>query len=230
LALGLLVGLITWSTIQAVHPIFRVDKKYDVPNIGMPPELYAAYRRQQDFVDRKHAMLYLGGLGLLIAAALGIREGALRRSLLPPVIAPPFGAVGGAVGGFLSCLVYEYVHAKVGQADLAYAIGAQVAVAIPLGLGIALGLGLSTRTLAGAAKATLAGVAAGILAGVIIPVALSVLLPTAESDNLLPDEGTSRLLWLAILAGTMGLVIPIAGRQRAKASPDKNSSGDHKKP
>jgi hypothetical protein len=217
LALGLLVGLIAWSTIQAVHPIFRVDKKYDVPSIGMPPELYAAFRRQQDFVDRKHAMLYLGGLGLLVAAALGIREGALRRSLLPPVVAPPFGAIGGAVGGFLGCLVYEYVHANIGQAQLTHTLGAQVALAAPLGLGIGLGLGLATRTLAGASKAALAGLAAGILAGVIFPVAMSILIPTAESDDLMPEEGTSRLLWLAILAGTMGLVIPIAGRQRRKS-------------
>jgi hypothetical protein len=218
LVLSLLVGLVVWSTVQAAHPVFRVPKEYDVPSIGMPPELFARFRRQQDFVDRQHAMLYLGGLGLLVAAVLGLREGALRRSLLPPLVAPPLGAVGGALGGFLGCLVYEYVHANIGQADLAHTLGAQVAVAAPLGLGIGLGLGLSTRSLAGAAKVTLAGLAAGILAGVIFPVALSILHPTAESDDLLPDDATSRLLWLAILAGALGLVIPIAGRQRATKS------------
>lgn len=214
LCLALLAGAIVWGVIQLAHPVFHVDKKYDVPSIGMPPEMFAAHRRQQDFVDRWHAALYLGGLGLLIAALLGIGEGIARRSWLPPLIAPYLGLVGGAAGGFLGCLVYEYVRKNIGQADLAYTIRAQLLVGVPLGLGVGLGLGLTTRSWSGALKATLAGLAAGGLAGILFPVAVSMLLPAASTDALLPDLASSRLLWLGILSGALGLVIPISGRQR----------------
>jgi len=202
-----------WGVIQGVHPVFRVPKKFDVPSIGMPPALFAAHRREQDRVDRWHAMLYVGGLGLLVAAFLGIGEGARRASWLPPLIAPPLAALGGAVGGALGCLVYQYVRENVGQAGLTHTFLAQLLVATPLGLGIGLGLGLATRTASGSIKAAVAGVVAGIVAGAAFPVTISILLPAASSDALLPEEGSSRLLWLAILAGMMGLVIPIAGQK-----------------
>src|SRR5437764_5891736 len=80
LLLGLAAAAIIWGTIQAVHPVFQVPKKFDVPSIGMPTELFLAHRREQDRVERWHAAIYLGGLGLLIAAGIGAREAAARRS------------------------------------------------------------------------------------------------------------------------------------------------------
>jgi hypothetical protein len=214
LCLALLAGAIVWAVIQAVHPVFHVPKKFDVPSIGMPPELFAAHRREQDRVDRRNASLYLGGLGLLIGATLGLREAARRRSWLP-IFAAPLGALGGAAGGPLGCLVYEYVRTNIGQADLAHTIGAQLLVSVPLGLGVGLGLGLAARSIGRAATAALAGVAAGVLAAVVFPVAISILLPAASTDALLPEESSSRLLWLSVMSGLIGLIVPIAGRQRS---------------
>ena len=199
---------------QGVHPVFRVPKKFDVPSIGLPPELFAAHRREQDRVDRRHAMLYVGALGLLVGAALGTAEAIRRRSWLPPLFAAPLGAVGGVVGGPLGCLVYEYVRTNVGQAELKHTIAAQLLVAVPLGLGIGLGLGLSTRTIQGAIKGALAGIAAGGLAAAIFPIAISIVLPAANTESLLPEDGSSRLLWFAVLSEMIGLVLPIAARQR----------------
>jgi hypothetical protein len=212
LLLALVAGAISWGIIQGVHPLFRVDKKFDVPSIGMPPELFAAHRRQQDFVDRWHAASYVGALGLLVAGALGLCAGLRRRSWLPLLIAPPLGTVGGAIGGPLGCLVYEYVRAQVGQAELTHTIAAQLLVAVPLGLSVGLGLGLATRSASGATRAALAGVIAGVLAAAVYPVAISILLPAASTDALMPEEGSSRLLWLGILSGMLGLVIPIGTR------------------
>ena len=217
LALGLIAAVLVWACLQRMHPVFRVPKEYDVPSIGMPPERFAAFRRQRDFVDRKHAMLYLGALGLLVAAALAIREVTKTGSWLALLLAPPLGAAGGAAGGVFGCLVYEYVRAHVGQAELLHNVIAQLVVAVPLGLGIGLGLGLGTRTLGGTGKAALAGVMAGLLASALFPVTISVFFPAAGSDSLLPEESTSRLLWLAMLGGTIGLVIPTAERKRTVA-------------
>ena len=117
-----IAGSAVWCLIQVAHPVFRVAEKYHVPSIGMPQELFAEHDRQQDLVDRKHAMLYLGVLGLLVAAVLGIREGGCAAPGPPLLVALPLGAVGGAAGGMLGCLMYEYVHAHVGQAQLTHVI------------------------------------------------------------------------------------------------------------
>jgi hypothetical protein len=210
--LALIAGAIVWGGIHFAHPLFRVSKEFDIPNLGAPPEKHAAHRREKNRLDRWHAAIYLGGLGLLTAAALGLHDGMLRRSWLPPILAMPLGAISGAIGGVLGCLVYERLGPNVGE--LGPTITAQLLAAAPLGLGIGLGLGLATRSAGTAAKTALAGIAAGALAGVLYPIAVSLLLPEASTDALLPAEASSRLLWLGILSGLIGLVIPLAGQRR----------------
>ena len=91
---------------------------------------------------------------------------------------------------------------------------AHLAVALPLGLGVGLGVGLATRTAKGSIKAALAGLAGGGLAGALYPVALSLALPTTATDALLPDEAVARLLWLGLLSGLIGLMVPVAWKRR----------------
>ena len=213
LILALVAGAIVWGGIHFAHPLFHVPKEFDIPNIGAPPERHAAHRREKNKLDRWHAAIYLGGLGLLIAAALGLREGHRRRSWLPPLFAMPLGAIGGAIGGILGCLVYERLGPNVGE--LGPTITAQLLAAIHLGLGVGLGLGLATKSVAAAMKTALAGVAAGALAGIIYSIAVSLLFPEASTDALLPAEASTRLLWLGMFAGMIGLVIPLAA-QRSK--------------
>jgi hypothetical protein len=217
--LGLAAGVVVWGTIQAVHPVFRVPKKFDVPSIGMPTEMFLAHRREQDRVDRWHAALYLGGLGLLISAGIGAREVAARRSWLAAVIGAPLGAMGGAAGGVLGCMVLQHVRMNIGQADLMHTIEAQLAVGAPLGLAVGLGAGLMTRTARGAAIFALGGLAGGVLAAVGYVLAIALFMPATNTDALLPEEATARLLWLALLAGVIGLVVPMAGRRRSQSPP-----------
>jgi hypothetical protein len=213
LVLALVAGAANWGVIQAVHPVFHIPARFHAA-MGAGDEAFAANRRAQDQVERSHAMLYVGSLGLLIGLALGLREGTLRGSLLAPVFAAPLGGLGGALGGFLGCLVYEYVRRKVGQAELIHTIAAQLLLGLPLGSGVGLGLGLATRTARGTLRPALGGAAAGILAAILYPVGVSILLPAASTDALLPEERAAQLFWLALLSGLIGLLIPFAGRQR----------------
>jgi hypothetical protein len=159
-------------------------------------------------------MLYVGSLGALLGAALGIGEGVARRSILPPVLTLLLGAGGGVLGGFLACLVQEHTKANVGLAELKHTLLAQLALCIPLAAGIGLGLGLATRSAGGIVATLLSSLAAGALAAVVYPLITSTLMPGISTDSLLPEEGTSRLMWLGLLSGLIGLVIPIAGRRR----------------
>lgn len=217
---GLFLALVAAAAIfgisRAVHPIYRVGKEFDVPNIGAPTELFLANRREQDKVDRWHAMIYVGGLGLLIALALSAVQGALHRFWLAPLFAVPLGALGGAIGGLLGSLAAVYVRTNIGQAELSHTIGTQLALGVPLGLGIGFGVGLATRSFLGTLKSAFAGLAAGALAAALYPVLVSVLMPAASTETLLPDETNSRLLWFAIYACLIGTIIPVASRGKAK--------------
>ena len=228
LMLSLIAGAVIFVVIQTAHPVFQVPEEFHAA-MGAAPAVWEANRLASNRVDRYHAMLYVGGLGLLIGLVLGFREGTLRRSWLPPIFAALLGGGGGALGGFLGCLIYEHVHVGVGQAELSHTITAQLLVAAPLGVSIGLGLGLATRTLGGAIMAALGGAAAGLLAAVLYPVAVSILLPEASTDALLPHERGSRLVWLALLSGLIGLFIPIAARRRRRhmsqaKPPDKTAA------
>ena len=93
---------------------------------------------------------------------------------------------------------------------------AQWLLGAPVGLGVGLGLGLATRRPGDIIKAALGGLAAATLAAVLYPVLVSLVLPEASTDALLPEERVNRLLWLGVLSGLVGVVIPIAGRPRKK--------------
>lgn len=216
LVLGFVAAAATWIAIQATHPIFRISEKYHAA-MGAAPEVFAANRWAQDWVDRQHAMMYVGELGLLLAGLIGTREGMLRRSWLTPLIAAPVGAIGGTLGGFLGCLVYEYVRRNVGQAELLHTIAAQFLLGGPLGLGVGLGLGLATRSVGGVFKSALGGLAAGALAAALYPVVVSIVLPAASTDALVPTERANQALWLGLLAGLIGLLVPLASRPRKQS-------------
>jgi hypothetical protein len=213
LVLALVAAAMAYGLIETTHPVFHVPEKFHI-GMNAPTDAILANRRATDQVLRYHAMLYVGSLGLILGLLLGVREGMLRRAWLTPVVAGMLGALGGDLGGFLGCLVYEYVRFQVGQATLMHTIIAQWLVGAPLGLGVGLGLGLATRTMSGTLKAALGGVAAATLAAVLFPVLVSIVMPAASTEALLPEERGSRGLWLGLLAGLIGLVIPLSGRRR----------------
>jgi len=217
LLIALLAGAIVFAIVQATHPIFRVAGDVNVA-MGRPTEEFLAVIHQNDRHDQKHAALYLGCLGLLTAGALSIREALSRRSWLAPFVALPLGAAGGALGGWLGCLILQYVRDHAGQAELKHLVEAQLATALPLGLGIGLGYGVATRSLTGMLKSAAAGLAGGAVAAAIYAVGVSILFPTTGTEVLLPAEAGMRLLWLCSLGGIIGVVIPLGVKQRQCAT------------
>jgi hypothetical protein len=112
-------------------------------------------------------------------------------------------------------MVLQDVRMNVGPAEMIHTVEAQLAAAVPLGLLVGLGAGLATVSARGAAIYALGGMAGGALAAVVYSLAIAIVLPETNTDALLPEEAKARLLWLAMLAGTIGIVIPLAGRRRS---------------
>lgn len=222
LLLALLASAIVFGVVQATHPIFRVSGDVNVA-MGRPTAEFLAVIHQNDRNDQKHAALYLGCLGLLTAGAISLRESIAQRNWYPTLVALPLGAAGGAIGGWLGCLVMQYARDNVGQAELTHLIEAQLAVALPLGLGIGLGYGVASRTFAGFIKSAAVGIASGAIAAATYAVGISVVFPTTSTETLLPSDAFTRLLWLCCLASFISVGIPFAHRRLAgQALPTRN--------
>jgi hypothetical protein len=211
IAAGIVAAAVVWGGMQAVDPVFQVHERYAVPNLGAPAEMFAAHRAAQNRADRHNAMLYLAALGGLTAGALVLAQGRLRPSLGAALGGVLVGAAGGVLGGFSAGLLHEHWVQPAGIPTLLHTLSVQAALLAPTGIGVGLAFGLSRRS--HAATAIVGGVVAGLLAGVLYPVAVSFLLPNADTSPLLPREGTSRLLWMAMFAVLVGGLIPAAGKR-----------------
>lgn len=204
LLIGLACGAVVFAIMQAVHPLFRVPERFHIAGIGAPPAQHVAFRREQDRLDRQHAMLYLAALGLLAGGTLGLRR-AKRGKRWTVLASSLLGAAGGAAGGALAPLMYVYARDKIGQIELLQIIEAQLLIGIPMGLLIGLGVGLAGNAASGAIKGLFAGAAGGALFAILYPLTVAVLIPAANAEVLLPEEAVTRLAWLATLGGSVGL-------------------------
>ena len=229
--LALVAGLATWGFIEAVHPVFHVPKEFEVANIGAPAEKFEANRLARNRVDRQHAALYMGTLGVLLALALTTVQCVRRRSPLLVLLGLPLGALFGAAGGYAGNILLEYVTTTVGQAELMHTVGMQSTLFAILGFGVGLAYGIAEpptskqQTSRQAISRAVAGLVAGALAGVVFSVAISILMPDASTDFLMPTDATSRGLWLGVSSLLIGLTVPaVKGRAAVPASPYRSTA------
>ena len=64
----------------------------------------------------------------------------------------------------------------------------------------------------------------GIFAAVIYPTLMGVLLPIEQTELIMPNSGTSRIIWLLVTLGMMGLVVTGLGKKKEKAAAVAESS------
>ena len=214
-ALGLIAGCISWAAIQAVHPAFEVPKEYHIEAMGAPPERVEALMNATARTDRKNLTLYLGLCGALLAGLLA----SSGRSLRAIAIAAPLGLLLGGFTGWLGHFAYERLVADAVQTDMTRIVAAQAILLAGLGLAGSAGWAIARGRPAETPLYAVAGLAGGGLAGALYPVLMSVVLPDIDTSTLLPREATSRLMWLLLASGLIGLVMPLAARRRPAAAP-----------
>ena len=216
LVLALAGGAATWGIVETIHPVFSIPKEYEAPDIGMPPEVYRKNRWARERMERHHAMLYVGSLGAVVAAALGLAGGVRGRRFSTLAAAVSLAAAGGVAGGHWASRIHEYVYEHYGQPALQHTVLEQMVLLTPLGLAVGLGFGLARFGIRRAISGAAAGLLAGVGAALVYPVLVSLLLPGASTDMLLPMERSSRGMWYLLVSGALGLLVPLAqGRQAA---------------
>lgn len=212
---ALLAGIIAWSLVTWLPPVFHVPREYDVPNLGAPAEKFAANRAAQNRADRLNSMLELAIVGSLLAGSIAVPLAGARRLTTRVAVAVPLGALSGAAGALVGSLVRDVWVQTAAQPDLIHAVRLYFAALATLGLGVGLTLGVACG---GIGSMLTAGLMAGGLAGILYPVALCVLMPAAETECVIPGESTSQMLYTVLTAVLLGLVLPTAARSQ-KSTP-----------
>ena len=99
-------GLATLAVLRTVHPVFEVDKQYQIQGLGASDETWSAYIAQQRLVDTKNTALLVGVLGGTLGMALAFIRPATGRLAWRLII----GTVAGALVGFMAGSVAYYLQ------------------------------------------------------------------------------------------------------------------------
>jgi hypothetical protein len=130
------------------------------------------------------------------------------------MVATVIGASAGVVGGLLGDLLYLRIRPVMEPLPLSGTVQIQMVTLSVLGAGIGAGLGAATYRVLAAGYCLFAGLLAGLIAGLLYPIVLAFALPGAQTQLVVPYTGGSRLLWIALIAGLLGLIVPGSAAKR----------------
>lgn len=206
-------GVLAWFLLEWIHPVFTVPEKYAILPAPVPPELSAELEQLTWRLHLANAVVVLAIVGAFVGGFLGLGEGVAQHSLRSAalglggcaLIAGAFGASAGLIGHFF--FQWQYYAGKESLIGWTMAMQAAMLAALGLGAGLAVGILLGRQRLL-VASCAVAGVLAGVLAGLLFPYLASRYLPVAASEIVIPEAGPARLLWIALAAGLLGLIVP----------------------
>jgi hypothetical protein len=198
--------VLAWGIIQSLHPVFVVDKKYNIA-MGAPPEAIEALRVQQLRAARLNSMLEVALLGGLLAGAMAFGRPACCPTLMRLPVAIPWGALIGAGAGQLASLVLAARNAAT-LPDVSDTIKVQALLFGLLGAGLGLMVGLFAGSIRTGITGAIAGTITGVVAGIVYPMAAAILMPTVTVEPVVPYGAAIRLLWAGLFAVSIALVLP----------------------
>lgn len=233
LVLGLVGGLVGGLLLDRTHKLFPVIEPPEVANTQgiYTPEQRALVVAAQLRADRKNIPLAIALLGACVAGGLGLAHGLSRGgaggAVTGLVAGLVLGGVLGAAGGFISIFAREQLRNwnTLGETGAPDPIKSQLhtmALHLPSWIGIALAVGLTaavvTRDSGRVVRTTGQALVAVVLASVLFPTLSSIVFQLDDLSAVIPGGMGSRLLWSALSAALMGLVI---GHSAATTAPAK---------
>ena len=163
-------------------------------------------------VNLKHAIVMTGIFGALLASMLAFGEGLARRSLRTVVFGAVLGiVVGGVLGclaGLLGFLMDDFSKSVDGFFPVARSVCVQGVVLAVLGAAVGLTFGLLTQRMSAALTCLAYGLLGGGLVAMLFPLGVALAVPNLEPGPAIPNHQIVRLLWIAIVSGVLGLLIP----------------------
>ncbi len=222
---ALLGSVAAWGVWQALDPVFTMPEELvDLPT-PVPPDKAAEQDLATATINRHHATLAMAILGALVGGFLATAEAYSRRALQAACWKGPataaLAALLGAGAGLAGSMVLESPDLLGGWSPLAKTIVVQAVTLGTLGLGIGIATAIPQRTLRLILNSALGGILGGMLAALIYPACVAYLLPVAQTERVMPKETTSRLIWMTMAAGLIGMTLTGVGKRKKKTGNPK---------
>lgn len=216
-------ALVVWGALGELLPVFELPEHLRELSGNAPEAKQKELMAASVATANKNATFSLAllagllGLTLTIAELKSRNQGrrAIWGGVLAFVVAAGIAIGGGVLGGGLA------KSSSLPEDPLTKTIVLQAVTLGCVGLGVGLGLGLAVmlpkiqpQLLA---TCSVGGLLGGLVGGLIYPLVSSVALPGARTEVALPDPGISRLLWLAVGAIMIALVVTGMGKEKKPA-------------
>ena len=210
-------GLLTWAILMAILPVFAMPEELANLEPPQPPEKVAAQELAMATANGQNAILALAILALVLSVSLALVE-AWRRSALVSAVwrCPSSGAIAavfGAGAGLLGAVVFASLKDTSGLSPLAKTIAVQGAMLGFFGLGIGISVAFPYARLRLLLQCAGGGVLGGLLAALIYPIAVGYLLPEAQTERVLPKDGTILLILISFVTVLITLVLTGLGKK-----------------
>ena len=221
-------GLIAVGVIGAMLPIAELPDRLKEVSTYEPASLHRELDAALAANLRYDTIVAMSVLGALAAMTFTLGEGWAARRIGRGIV---FGIValliGGAMGYTAAVAGWEVRQMVLKRLPpLGVTVLSEVVVFSLIGLGM--GVSAALVHLRGAVLAT--GIAGGLLggglAGLLYPIITSIVLPGADTEMLMPDETSSRLAWVIIGCGVIGLTASGLGTRPPKESAAAKESSD----
>jgi hypothetical protein len=222
LLIALLAGAVCWVLLETAFPVFAIsDRLANLPTPAPVEDLVELEMANRQAASR-NAILFLGILGAVVGGGLAVGEGVARRSgrlILTAVLAgTAVAALFGCLAGLIGHMAFDFHRPIEGLSPLAKTIRTQAILSATLGLGLGLAVGMISRRGRIALTCLVGGLLAGVLAGIVYPMLTAICFPGLATESVVPSQTIGRLVWIAVLTGFAGLVIPGVARQRRPRS------------
>ena len=218
LLIALLAGAFCWVLLETIFPVFVISERLANLPTPAPVEDLAELEMANRQAARRNAILFLGILGAVVGGSLAVGEGVLRRSgrivLTAVLIGTAVAAVFGGLAGLNGHMAFDFHRPIEGLSPLAKTIRTQAAMLATFGLGIGMAVGMVSGRGRIALTCIVGGLLAGVLAGIVYPMLTAICFPGLATESVVPSQAIGRVVWIAVLTGLAGLIIPGVTRQR----------------
>jgi hypothetical protein len=207
---------VSWAAIEKIGEVFQLPPEIARLGIGGIPGMEDQKKIAAGnlVLFYKHAALWLGTTGVLVAGLSGLALGLIRRSrkaiLMATVGGVVFGGALGAAAGGLAVYIDQQFAAGLKQGPLTISEQQMMLMHgttwLLVGLGVGLGTSLGTPWKRAAGSILISGTA-GALGGALYPIVASVTMPLVDASWPIPAGDANRLLWLGLPCTIIGLAI-----------------------
>lgn len=218
---GVFASLIASVAIQQTGRVFELPEDLLREKLSQgrnqTPDILKRFYEGRLLLDYKHAALWIGTAGTIVAVLYGLTLGMLRQSWAS-ILAGAFGGLlagclfstgAGIMANYLSENVLSPIRLEKTEVPLTYImlLHGTTWFIIGLGIGLGTGLGATANRFAFAIRSMFICGIAGAAAGAFYPFFVSAVMPLVNPSLTVPEENLNRFVWIGLPVICIGFTL-----------------------